>query len=101
LVGVRLTCVKDRSLGETRVHDYLDFDHKNPPTIVRRLHVDTDKLIRLKILVPERIEVLDRDDWARQLQNGIEQADQANLIARFAEDLAKREINPSSNSNLH
>ena len=37
----------------------------------------------------------------RQLQHGIEQANETNLVSRFAEYLAKRKINPSSNFNLH
>jgi len=32
-----------------------------------------------------------------QLQHGIEQANETNIISWFAEDLAERKINPSAN----
>jgi hypothetical protein len=55
----------------------------------------------LEFLVGKGIREFDRIDWVGQIQNGVEQTDQANLVAGFAEYFAKCKIDPSSNPNLH
>jgi len=68
---------------------------------LRPLFAFPNQLVGLKVLDSERIEVLDGNNRMGKPQYSVEQADQANLISRFAEDLAKRKINPRSNPNLH
>ena len=96
-----MASVKDRPFGKTRLDHNLDFDDKDPTKIVGRLYVHADELIRLEVLISERIEILDRHNRMRQLQHSIEQANKTNLVSRFAENLAKRKINPGANTNLH
>jgi hypothetical protein len=55
----------------------------------------------LEFLVGKGIHEFDRIDWVGQIQDGVEQTDQANLVAGFAEYFAKRKINPGSNPNFH
>jgi hypothetical protein len=82
------------------MNDNLDLDNENPSRLICCLDIDTDEFVVLKILVRKGIHEFHRLDRLWQIENGIEQTDQADLISRFAKDLAKRKINPGSNPNF-
>lgn len=78
-------------------HD-LDFHDKDPTHLIGRLHVDANQSVVLKVFQRKWILELDALDRMRQIQNRIEQADQADFIARLPEDFAKRKIYPRANT---
>jgi hypothetical protein len=101
LIGVGFASLKDSPLGKARLNDNLNFNNKNTTKLIGRLDVHADQFVGLEVLDSERIEVLDGNNRMGKPQYSVEQADQADLISRFAEDLAKRKINSSPNPNLH
>jgi hypothetical protein len=76
----------------------LDFDYEDTPRPIGRLDIDANEFVLLEFLVGKGIHEFDGIDWVGQIQNGVKQTDQANLVAVFAENLAKCKIDPRRES---
>ena len=55
--------------------------------LIGRIHVHANQLVCLEVLYSERIKILDRNNRVWKLQYCIEEANEADFITRFAENL--------------